>query len=254
MKSTNATGDCHNTMLVQTSTSHHFDIGVKSMCFTTVKPSRTSKFPSSIGEREKRGSAAPTCAIALQQAESLATLPPKCSADAEQAGNSFGGEEMEEADSTDEECYFESTDNFEDGVNLTAWLLIKGDCVLSGLKQFGRALGIARFFGKLQVVFSLLWQMTEAGSYRYATPRDRLYIANQVPSEFEPIVGFLAQGDNSFVTRSVIVNVDFSHYVKLAVVILGINTITLLVLLASKVLYPALAEGIKKQSVFSSFE
>lgn len=95
--------------------------------------------------------------------------------------------------------------------------------------------------------------------YEYIPPRDqsRLYIANEVPFELEPVFSYLTRGQNGFVieddegeTRSLIINVDFWDYTKVIVLLMSINTVALFVMLIVRAVCPAFYEDVRKQFVF----
>lgn len=74
---------------------------------------------------------------------------------------------------------------------------------------------------------------------RYAAGRRRVFLASEVPAELEDLAYLLgAQGDGSLVgndrderATNIVVNVSFAHYLKLAILLLTINTLVFFKLL-----------------------
>lgn len=74
---------------------------------------------------------------------------------------------------------------------------------------------------------------------RYAAGRRRVFLASEVPAELEDLAYLLgAQGDGSLVgndqeqrATNIVVNVSFSHYLKLAILLLTVNTLVFFKLL-----------------------
>lgn len=112
---------------------------------------------------------------------------------------------------------------------------------------------------KLKNFFSALTGLIRLEDYEYIPPRDqsRLYIANEVPLELEPVFSYLTRGQNGFVieddegeTRSLIINVDFWDYIKVMVLLMSVNTVALFVMLIVRTMYPVYYEDLRKQVVF----
>lgn len=132
--------------------------------------------------------------------------------------------------------------------------------VLNGLGRTGRLLRIPQLLLRIRNTISALRNLAPlVEEYEYLPPRDqtRLYIANEVPYELEPVFSFLTRGQGGFAiedeegeTRSLIINVDFWDYAKILVVIMSLNTMALFVLIIAKALYPAFYEDLRKQLVF----
>lgn len=122
------------------------------------------------------------------------------------------------------------------------------------VKQIGN-----RILSKITNTFSLLTNLVRMEQYEYIPARDhsRLYIANEVPFELEPVFSYLTRGQNGFVIeddegeiRSLIINVDFWDYTKVMVVLMSVNTVALFLMLIVRAVCPAFYEGVRKQFVF----
>lgn len=134
------------------------------------------------------------------------------------------------------------TKNIENASFRPSWFSVKLNTVWKTTKQVCSVV-----LTKIVNVVSAVRNHLYFDEYVYAEPVDdtRLYIANEVPYELEPVLDFLSQGDNGFVieddegdTHSVIINVDMVNCAKVMVVLLGINSTALLVLLFTKMFAP----------------
>lgn len=116
-----------------------------------------------------------------------------------------------------------------------------------------------RVLSKITSAFTCVRNMVRMDEYQYIEPRDesRVYIANEVPSELEPMLSYLTRGQNGFVieddegdTRSLIINVDFLDYTKLVLLLMGFNSAALLVMLIFRMICPVFYEDVRRQFVF----
>lgn len=123
-----------------------------------------------------------------------------------------------------------------------SWLSVKLTTVWNVTKQV-----CSSVFSKLSNGISAVRNQSYLDEYVYIPPENnsRLYIANEVPYELEPVLNYLAQGENGFViedddgdVHSVIFNVDIMDCTKLMILFVGVNSTVLLILLVFKTLAP----------------
>lgn len=136
----------------------------------------------------------------------------------------------------------EETKNLENTSLRPSWFSVKLTTVWKTTKQI-----CSMVLSKIANVVSTVRNHTYLDEYVYAPPVNdsRLYIANEVPYELEPVLNYLSQGDNGFVieddeseTRSLIINVDMVDCAKVMLVLMGINSTALLLLLFTKMFAP----------------
>lgn len=133
----------------------------------------------------------------------------------------------------------------------SSWFRVKITGVWSGIKSKTRFV--------VSKISSAIRNLTPSNHYEYIPPRDesRLYVANELPYELEPVLSYLSRGQNGFVieddegeARSLIINLDIWDCTKVMVVLMSLNTIVLLLLLIARSTYPGLYEDFEKQFVF----
>lgn len=114
-------------------------------------------------------------------------------------------------------------------------------------------------FSKIANLFRSIGDLARFNQYEYIPPRNgtRLYLANEVPYELEPVLNYLSQGQNGFViedeetdSRSLIINLDIWDCAKVLIMLMSVNTMVLFVLLMARTVYPVLYDDMRKQFVF----
>lgn len=135
-----------------------------------------------------------------------------------------------------------------------SWFSIGLNSMWNTTKQTG-----SMVLNKIVNLFSAIISITNFNEYEYIPPRDesRLYVANEIPYEFEPVLSYLSGGQNGFVVedddgevRSLIINIDMLDCTKIVVLLMGINTMMLLLLFFVRTVCPGFYNDLKRQLVF----